>query len=378
MSLTERIPLKMAGKLLIIFPSPEQISLLCYLQAHGDYEIYAVLHGKDDMPEGQEGRVKFICCDDSDSIRCLQESSVQVLCCHEEAVFWAGKYRSESWSFRFGTEYFTLLEKNAFKAFCERHAIPSARYTLSTEDISDFPVIAKPSIGFGSICVHNIRCISDAESYAENFDAMIRASGIYSYQDEYFADKINIPVFEEVILGKFYRTPFIVEGRKSIRIFPVRGITKRERCSTDFNWIEFGYSPEDSARAAKLTKGLHDSLASALSLEDGVYISEFILTDDERPVLLEFSPRQPSSRISRVVYFAEGIDLEHEAVMYFLRTPRKGSSRKFRGVSSDIRLRLQSSGIRFPELKGYEEIQGTAEVSVHRENIQCKYFRKQA
>ncbi len=226
--------------------------------------------------------------------------------------------------------------------------------------------------------MHDIRSISDAEAYAENFDAMIRESGIYSYQNEYFADKINVPIFEEAVCGKFYRTPFVVEGGKCIGIFPVRGITRRRTSSTDFNWIEFGYSPEDSARAAEITAELHDTLALCLSLEDGVYISEFMLTEDNRPVLLEFSPRQPSTRISRVVYFAEGIDLEHEAMMYFLRKSREESCHKLREVSSEIRLRLKSAGVDFAELKGYEELQITSEVSVHSENIQCKYFRKLA
>ncbi len=380
----------MTNTLLIIFPSPKQISLLCSLRPdsdsesytllheHGICEIYAVLRAKDDIPDSLDGRVKFISCNDLDTIRFLQDSIVQVLCCHEEAVFWAGKYRGAGWRFRFDPKYFAMLEKHTFKAFCERHDIPTARYSLSTGGIREFPAIAKPSIGFGSICVHDIRSISDAEAYAENFDAMIRESGIYSYQNEYFADKINVPIFEEAVCGKFYRTPFVVEGGKCIGIFPVRGITRRRTSSTDFNWIEFGYSPEDSARAAEITAELHDTLALCLSLEDGVYISEFMLTEDNRPVLLEFSPRQPSTRISRVVYFAEGIDLEHEAMMYFLRKSREESCHKLREVSSEIRLRLKSAGVDFAELKGYEELQITSEVSVHSENIQCKYFRKLA
>ena len=365
----------MDSKRLIIFPSSRQISLLCAISLQEDASIYVVLHSKDELHDVPENRIIFVCCDDLAGVSSLRNNDMSVLCCHEEAVFWAGKYKGNGWEFSFDREYFGLLEKHIFKSFAQRHGIPSGRYMLGTEEITKFPVIAKPSIGFGSICVRNIECMSEAENYVQNFDAAVRASAIYSYQAKYFDGRKNIPVFEDVIDGRFYRTPFIAEGMKCKRLFPSLGITKRKKDSTDFNWIEFEYSSEDAVNTAEKIINLHNVLIEAFGLKDGVYISEFILSGSNEPVLLEFSPRQPSSRINRMIYFSEGIDLEQEAILYFFD---KEHHRQDKERSHDVRLRLQGSGVSFPELTGYESVHDISEVSVHREKIQCKYFRKLA
>ena len=368
----------MDSKQLIIFPSSRQISLLCSTAIQEDTPIYLVLHSKDEMQNAHNSRIIFVGFDDLDGIGELQSSKVRVLCCHEEAIFWARMYRGEGWEFSFDTKYFNLLEKHTFKSFAQAHGLPSGISMLTTEGITKFPVIAKPSIGFGSICVHSINSMPEAENYAQNFDDMIKSSAIYHYQTKYFGSTINIPIFEDMIDGEFFRTPFIVEGGKCTRIFPVRGITKRKKSSTDFNWIEFEYSPSEAAHAAEKTIWIHDVLAENLRLDDGVYISEFILSGNDEPVLLEFSPRQSSSRISRMIYFAEGVDLEQEALMYFFRTSRKNYQHQCMNCAHDIRLRLHSEGVHFPELEGYEIIHDISEVSVHGDKIQCKYFRRLA
>lgn len=248
----------------------------------------------------------------------LKENSARVMCCHEEAIYWVRIYGSRKWVYQFGPKYLDVLSKKCFKEFLSQVGIKNSSFYVNSELIPGFPVIAKPSIGFGSIGVKRLANQAEALQYISHYDEMCSQSAINKYKNLYFPHDPNPILFEEIIVGDFYRTPFIVYNHSCVAIFPIRGVRNQNEIYSDFHWVDFEYS-ENERKVAEDVKPLLEEIRKNFMLEDGVYVAEFIQTSDKEIYLLEFSPRQTSSRIAKIVNLATGIDLERIGIDLFFK-----------------------------------------------------------
>lgn len=360
----------MKKEVLIVFPSLKQISYLNTIQLN-DFKIYIILQNSYNYSENHCTNIVFVKKDDMTYVEILKNKKLAVLCCHEEAIYWLRIHKSYNWELQFNELYLSLLEKHHFKEFVQQKNVSIAKYTLNIEEIDNYPIIAKPTIGFGSIGVQTLNNRLMCEEYIKNFNQMIDTSGIHKYQEIYFLDKSNTFIFETPINGEFYRTPFIVESGVCKYVFPVRGISKLLKKASDYHWVEFEYNLSEPVNKVGM-ESIVKVLIKEFSLADGTYVAEFIQNSNKELYLLEFSPRQTSERIGHVIFLATGIDIELETLSMFLK------EQSFQNIleNKQIRLRIERSNTRFKPLKQYTLIEENCEYSVYDDKILCKYYEK--
>ena len=306
---------KMKEEIIVVFPTEKQ---LCYLIQQKIENLNVVLWSDELGDAVLSKRINCIVKDkDGGKLDILRERKANVLCCHEEALYWAGINDNKRWSYQFNRGYFDLLKKDRFKDYVSYNEIKNAKYKSESGSGIKYPVIAKPVIGFGGIGVKSLKNIKEAKEYIEGYDFMIKNSIIKKYQDMYFPNEDNKCIFEEKIEGDFYRTPFIVDHRNRKWIFPIKGINVSPQRFSDYHWVGFEYLSHEMDIALK-AEPLFDDLVRVFQLLPGVYTAEFIVSKEGEIFLLEFSPRQTSGRISRIIEFAAGIDLVIVAVDLFL------------------------------------------------------------
>ncbi len=358
---------------LIIFPSSRQLTFLVQQPVYRE-KIHILLHHQK-MPE-----TEIPCCldfftkENTEQIKQLQRKELFVLCCHEEAVYWLKQHDSPKWHLQFSHKYLYLLEKQNFKDFLNQNYIRNAVYTTSPEKIISYPAVAKPSIGFGSIGVCTVFSFTEAKQYAEAFPTMLANSVIYAYQKQYFPDARNLCLFETKTEGIFFRTPVIILKAVCEHIFPVQGITRICKKNSEYHWEEFELNLTDESINFQQMTQIMNQLIISLSLEDGIYIAEFMQEKDGRISLLEFSPRQTSERISYLVKLASGIDLEWEVLSMFLYHKTAIS---FPEKTKTVRLRIESHTGQFPPLPEiYHLLETENDRSLYDKQCKLKYFIK--
>lgn len=296
------------NKKLIIFPTKKQLK---YLESKSSIDDFYVLVRDNDVVEQENIR----CIIDSD--KNILENDMDVLCCHEEGMYWLRIHGRSKWNNIFAPDMVNLVNKKSFKDYLIKNDIRTANYCENTEHIQGYPIVVKPIIGFGSIGVKRIENKEDLKSYLAKKTLEDMYARIKPYKDRYFEDIENSVIFEEFISGDFYRTPFVVYDNEIKYVFPVKGIKTTYRKNSDYHWTDFEYG--DNER--KMVPYLNDSLQRLLTLfelQNGVYVAEFIISEEKEAYLLEFSPRQTSERIARIIQLASGIDLEKLAIDLFL------------------------------------------------------------
>lgn len=360
----------MEKEVLIVFPSIRQISYLSTMLLN-NLKVYIILQNPYDYLKNTCKNIIFAEKENIEIIQTLKNKKLRVLCCHEEAIYWTRINKGSKWTFQFDELYFSLLEKHNFKNFFQSKDILLAKYTANINDIDSYPIIAKPTIGFGSIGVHLLNNKNMCEKYIENFNQMINNSGIYKYQKKYFSDKTNTFIFESQIDGNFYRTPFIVSSGVCKYVFPIKGLSKVSKKTSDYNWVEFEYRHLHNYNKVQI-ESIINILIKDFSLTDGVYVAEFIENKNNELYLLEFSPRQTSERIGHLIFLATGIDVELESISIFIQNKSIQHIRK----NKQIRLRIEKSNNQFKPLKQYTLIENKYEYSVYNEKIICKYYER--
>lgn len=313
---------------------------------------------------------------EQDNIRCIMDgeektlgNDIDVLCCHEEGMYWLRTHGILKWNNLFLPDMVNLVTKKSFKDYIIENCIKTANYCENAEYIQEYPMIAKPIIGFGSIGVKRIENEEDLRSYLSQTSLEEMQARIKPYKDRYFEDIENSVIFEEFIPGDFYRTPFVVYGNEIKYVFPVKGKKTTYRKNSDYHWTDFEYG--DAER--KMVPYLNDTLKRLMNLfelQNGVYVAEFIVSKDNEVYLLEFSPRQTSDRIARIIQLASGIDLEKLAIDLFLgcNLPEMLSKRTIRMQI------LRSQDVR-PETN-YVFIEKKEEGSVYGDKITTMYTEK--
>lgn len=355
-----------------LFASKRQIEQVVS-SAYDDQKIVLVVRNCDYSKYIGNENIVFVSADDIDFIYKLKAQPARLLCCHEEGIYWLKEYNSSLWEIGFNTDYFNVVTKSDFKYCMRENGVNTARLFNSKKEISNFPVIAKPDIGFGSIGVQMINSLQELDEYTNHFDDMISCSGIKKYHNLYFKNRKNFPVYEEFILGDFYRTPFVIENGKCKDIFPVKGITISSKRNSSFHWTEFEYDPKYSLEC-ETARNVAKHLTRLFKLRNGSYVMEFIIDVHGKLWLLEFSPRQTSGRISHLIELSVGFSFEEVAVKLFEHSPI--TSPQYSGAKT-IRLRLEQEGRDFPCIdSSYTLIEKQKEKSVYNDVINCCYYEK--
>lgn len=353
---------------LVIAPTQRVLDILSEVMRANQIQgnVYVKLIGKD-RPTKIPASITLV-----DDAEILQAKSLKVLCCSEEAIYWLAHNKGPEWTLQFFPSYLGMLDKLSFKEFAMNHRLPICLYWTAAVDITEFPVVGKPSIGFASMGVQYLGSDEECQQYEDNFSSVMAASVVEKYRRTYFPDVNNTPVFEREIRGDFFRTSFVVQNRKCTECFPVKGVTQSDVPERMYSWIEFEYTHRKNSVYAS-TISMLDRLTDAFALSDGVYVAEFIGTPAGELYLLEFSPRITSQRIANLIHYATGVDLERGMVYLFLGLDFsvKPCCRK------TVRLRIERTTDSFaPMGDDYVMYPVNMETSAHGDSVICKYYVK--
>ena len=356
----------MKENLLIVFPTEKQVEYLYQLRK----ELNEVIIIE------QNPYSKDFCCENiriyskNDNVRFLQTFyDLKVLCCHEEAIYWCAKNGGENWNYQFSKNYLSMLNKVSFKTYLKEESVLTSNFFTKIDKSFCYPVVAKPSFGFGSIGVCQISNAKDAQNYTNQFEELIFNSSIKKYQDYYFKQENNRVVFEEKIVGDFYRIPFAITKDNKKLIFPIKGLMNTKRSNSDFHWSDFEYSMPEKNFLYELDV-VFEKLKCIFSLQAGVYVAEVIKNNDG-VYLLEFSPRQTSERLSKMIKLATGFDMEQASVNLFLGIDSELSSK-----NKTVRMCIEKGNFTALPLNEYRLIYQQKEVSVYNEDIVSSYYEK--
>lgn len=359
----------MQKKLLVVFPQGKQIE---YIKQTVDsqLEVFVVLQRNSDKykPESFVTYINKDCT--KEEIKKILSKSVNVLCCHEESLYWVKCKGQKGWKYSFDSILLNHLTKIEFKKYMKKNNINIINYELSKRSYLSFPLVAKPSIGFGSIGVKEIRNIKDLVEYEENFNNVLRKSQVEKYKVIYFSEENNSYILEQYISGEFYRIPFLVCDGVINQIFPVHGINKIYKENSDFHWTVFEYGEEEK-KVANEVRSLLQSIIELYNAVNGAFVAEVMVSDGGEIFLMEFSPRQTSTRISKLIYYATGIDIEKAALDIFC------GKRNF-DISYDrcVKMIIRREKETDTNIEGYKRIANENEYSIFNDEINVQYYEK--
>lgn len=250
---------------------------------------------------------------DFDSIN-KNYNNYKVLCCNEEALYCFYKFFNKKIKKSFSDECKKMFNKKEAKKVFKKYDINH----IKCETKKDYPLIAKPEFGFGSIAVKMINNDEDMHNYLNTFKATIENSAIYNMQNTYFSNFMNKPIFEHLIqYGYFYSVPFFYnEEKDEITIFPIKGDKQIKNRFTDSYWTSFIYDEESINKNiyGMIKKEIH-KIAKAFKLKTSVNMSEVIYDYESDTIkVIEFSPRVPGGKLSKLVKYGSGIDLDELSI----------------------------------------------------------------
>ncbi len=260
---------------------------------------------------------------DYKNIKVLNEEDINnctAVACSEEAVYFLAnlyKFGKRNISLQFTDECFLLIRKQeAYENFVA-HGISCVN--KSVEPVYNFPFVAKPNFGFGSIMVKQIADDEDLVAYKNIFSEQMQNSAVEYYQEKYFKDIGNYIVYEEDCSDyDFYSVPFIFDKLSdTVEEFPILGLNKFKNLQySDYYWSSFLYNPSQlSSRLKTKIHSLLIRLATSFCLASMVCMAELLVNEVTGDVkLVEFSPRRPGGKLSQLIYMSTGVDLELVAI----------------------------------------------------------------
>lgn len=164
---------------IIVFPSESQALKIIENIISGDEIV--IISRKQIRKEHKN--VLFIKPEDEEVIKELKTRKARLLCCHEEGIYWLRVNYSHLWEIGFKADYMNILTKRKFKEFLlDNNFITAETRKLDT----DYPVIVKPDIGFGSVGIKLLNTPDELIEYAYKFQEMIGKSVLSKYHGLYF------------------------------------------------------------------------------------------------------------------------------------------------------------------------------------------------
>lgn len=296
----------MKENILLIFPTKKQLNY--FRRYYSECVYYVVSHDKIENDE------IFIYILDNDNFNI--PDNVKVFCCHEEGIYWLKCNIKKSWELQFSFKLFSVILKDDFKKYLSSIGIKNSLFWYNKNQITQYPVVIKPIIGFGSIGVKIINNEMELGRVVHNENLKSLLTSITPYKNKYFLREKNGFIFEQYISGDFFRVPFVLKDGNVKYIFPIKGNETTYRNNSDFHWTEFELGPI-SKLVYDSMKDLLTKLTRELKMTAGVFIAEFLVDEQDDVFLLEMSPRQPSSRICKMIEYYSGIDLELLAIDLF-------------------------------------------------------------
>ena len=281
-------------KYLFIYPNKEQRETICVRLRKSDYKIIS-------------NYLEFV-----DDIK-----SYKILCCNEEALYYLKKYDKKFLqdSVLFRKECLNFyLKYNAYLSFKKNNinVVKKSRCYFGS-------CIAKPDFGFASLGVKKIVSDDELKSYFDDLDNAF-CKNLKSMYEKYFDNFTNDVVYEEVIENNiFFSVPFIYYN-KQIYSFPIEGIKTLKNSSTDFYWTEFLLNLNT---INKEIKSKIDDLLEQLALlyinGNSVNMAEVMYNKKDKKIyLIEFSPRVPDGKLSKMIEYATGLNLNKISIDLFL------------------------------------------------------------
>src|SRR5699024_1779990 len=120
-------------------------------------------------------------------------------------------------------------------------------------------------------------------------------------------------------IGQFFSVPFIVDSNNNIKIFPVLGLRKENTDNSNYKWATFMYGKNILKKEIyNKIKNIIEDISDKWIKEPSVNVVEMIYDfKNDNLNVLEFSPRVVGGRISKLIEYAIGINLDDISIDLF-------------------------------------------------------------
>jgi len=238
-----------------------------------------------------------------------------IFCCNEEALYFSKTFLNNEINSSYNKKCLELYDK----IYCdELYNSFDISHIKKNEVANIYPLVAKPNFGFASIGVKIINNEKEKESYLKSFDEMIINSQINELKKKYFENIIIQPVYEKKRSNVyFYSVPFVYDKNKNkVIIFPVKGVKTKQNIQTDYYWKEFVY--DESRMNTSIYNMIEELLLNVsrkLLSKSSVNMAEvFYNIESDNVELIEFSPRVPGGKISKLIEYGSGVNLNRLSI----------------------------------------------------------------
>lgn len=242
----------------------------------------------------------------------------KILCCNEEALYYIKKYDEKILDnlVFFNKECLNFyLKYNAYLSFKKNNINVVKKSKNFFEHC-----IAKPNFGFASLGVKKVNSEEELNLYYDRINSPNIKKILKSMYKKYFDEFSNDIVYEEVIKNNiFFSVPFIYYN-KQIYSFPIEGIKTLSNSYTDFYWTEFllNLSTINIEIKNKIDDLLNKLTVSYINA-NSVNMAEVMYNKiDKKIYLIEFSPRVPGGKLSKMIEYATGLNLNKISIDLFL------------------------------------------------------------
>lgn len=203
-----------------------------------------------------------------------------------------------------------------------------------------YPLIVKPNFGFASMFTKSVRTSEELIEHIEFYQTEVQNTQLHHFSSLYFESlkrsrQLDVMIAEEAYLDwDFYSVGYVVRDGAVYSVFPCRGLRKTTGKYSSFAWRAFASIVEQTPGPAKILAEVGRKLVPALSLLDGVFSIEILIStkvDDYR--VLELECRPMGSWMNRLIDYSFGVNLDRVFIDCFLGLdPTIDTSRRQAGL----------------------------------------------
>lgn len=233
-----------------------------------------------------------------------------------------------------------LQNKDRFRAFLEKNGfnVPASggfrtiEEAIKVVDKFKFPVIVKPVDSAGSKGVSRVDNVDDLKEAAE-FSLKFSIDGRFIVEE--FIEKEGFSSDSD---------SFSVDGKFQFISFSDQRFD--EKAENPYTPSAYSWPPTMAEAAQKELKAELQRLSDLLGLKTSVYNIETRVAPDQKPYIMEVSPRGGGNRLSEMLYYATGADLIGNAIKGALGEPVSDLYQKpYNGFLAEIILHSEKKGV---------------------------------